>query len=316
MADLPDHVMPALERLRGNIRECFLGHSKAIDSILVCLLARGHVLIEDVPGVGKTTLATALARSIDGTIVRLQMTPDMVPADILGVTLWDQHKGEFTFKPGPIFCNILVADEINRTTPRTQSALLEAMSEYQVSVDGYTRKLLEPFLVVATQNPYEFEGTYFLPESQLDRFLMRIRLGYPNADDETQVLIDDPTRTALARLKPVVTAEEIVRLQRLTDEVRFDERLARYIVKLAHATREHNRLQIGLSTRGALALMHAAKATAILDGRTYALPDDVTSNIIPVLAHRVVVRGRLREEDGESIEGLIQRIVETTPSPV
>ncbi|WP_145446279.1 AAA family ATPase [Mucisphaera calidilacus] len=316
MADLPDHVIPMLERLRSNIRECFLGHEAAVDRVLVCLLARGHVLIEDVPGVGKTTLATALARSVDGTIVRLQMTPDMVPSDILGVTLWDQHKGEFTFKPGPIFCNVLVADEVNRTTPRTQSALLEAMSEYQVSIDGHTRKLLEPFLVVATQNPYEFEGTYFLPESQLDRFLMRIRLGYPKPEDEQRVLISDPTRTALSGLKPVMTAEEIVRLQRLVDDVRFDDRLARYIVDLANATRDHPRLQIGLSTRGALALVHASKATALLDGRTYTLPEDVTKNVIPVLAHRVVVHGRLREEDGESIEGLIQRVMETVPSPV
>ncbi|WP_428389293.1 AAA family ATPase [Mucisphaera sp.] len=316
MPELPDHVMPAIERLRGNIRECFLGHSEAIDRVLVCLLARGHVLIEDVPGVGKTTLATAVARSIDGSVVRLQMTPDMVPSDILGVTLWDQHKGEFTFKPGPIFCNVLVADEINRTTPRTQSALLEAMSEYQVSIDGQTRKLLEPFLVVATQNPYEFEGTYFLPESQLDRFLMRIRLGYPQPEDEARVLVADPTRTAMSGLKPVMTAEEVVRLQRLADEVTFDARFARYIVALANATRQHPRLQIGLSTRGSLALVHAAKATALLDGRTYAVPDDVLVNIVPVLAHRVVVRGRLREEDGESIEGLIQRIIESVPSPV
>ena len=203
----------AIERLRDNIRRCFYGNAEAVSRVIVCLLARGHVLIEDVPGVGKTTLAVALAKSIDGSLARLQMTPDMLPADILGVTVWDRKREDFEFKPGPIFHNLILADEVNRTTPRTQSALLEAMSEGQVSIDGITHKLLDPFMVIATQNPFEFEGTYFLPESQLDRFLMRISLGYPSAEDEARVLVNDPRRTALKEMAPVVTTTELKAMQ-------------------------------------------------------------------------------------------------------
>ncbi|MEM6757039.1 MAG: AAA family ATPase, partial [Planctomycetota bacterium] len=217
--------MQQLDALRANIQSVFLGNKQAVDRVLVCLLAGGHILIEDVPGVGKTTLAVALSKSVDASLARVQMTPDMLPADILGVTVWDQKQNDFVFKPGPIFNNIVLADEINRTTPRTQSALLEAMSEGQVSIDGTTRRLVDPFLVIATQNPFEFEGTYFLPESQLDRFLMRLKLGYPAPSDEARILRLDPHRQALASLKPVTTAAELVRMQRQVDQVEMDATL-------------------------------------------------------------------------------------------
>jgi len=251
--------MQRLERLRANIQKCFFGNQQAIDKLLACLLARGHMLIEDVPGVGKTMLATALAKSLDCSLSRIQLTPDMLPSDVLGITVWDQQKGEFIFKQGPIFSNIILADEINRTTPRTQSALLEAMNEAQVSVDGHTRKLAQPFIVIATQNPFEFEGTYFLPESQLDRFLMRVRLGYPSADDEARIVTVDPSRTALNELEPVITAAELVELQEQVDQIEIDPSLVDYVVQISAAPRNDEQLQIGVSPRGTLALIRARR---------------------------------------------------------
>ncbi len=308
--------MEPLERLKANVQKVFLGNQAAVDKVLVCLLARGHVLIEDVPGVGKTILATALARSVDGQISRLQMTPDMLPSDVLGVTVWDQHRGEFLFKPGPIFANVVLADEINRTTPRTQSSLLEAMNEGQVSIDGQTRKLPQPFFVIATQNPFEFEGTYFLPESQLDRFLMRLSLGYPAPADEQRVLELDPLRTTLTQLEPVMSLGTIVELQQRVTAVRVEESLAEYVVHIANATRRHQGLRIGMSTRGALALLTAARATALLADRDYVVPEDITANVVPVCAHRVVVSGYVHESDGRTAERIIQETLEGVPSPV
>lgn len=308
--------MQKLERLRSNIQKCFLGNQAAVDRLIVCLLARGHMLIEDVPGVGKTMLATALAKSLDCTMARVQLTPDMLPADVLGVTVWDQHKAEFVFKPGPIFSNVVLADEINRTTPRTQSALLEAMAETQVSIDGHTRRLLEPFLVIATQNPFEFEGTYFLPESQLDRFLMRVQLGYPSPEDEARVLTVDPSRTELAKLKPVMTAQELVDLQNQVDRIKLDGALVDYIVQIAATTRGSDQLQIGVSTRGCLALAHAAKATAMMHGRDYVVPDDIVSNVISVFAHRVIGKNYMHDSDGAGTHRIMKQVLETVPSPV
>lgn len=308
--------MHQLERLRSNIQSCFLGNHQAIDKVIICLLAKGHVLIEDVPGVGKTTLAIAISKSLDGSLSRIQLTPDMLPADILGVTIWDQQKSEFSFKPGPIFSNIVLADEINRTTPRTQSALLEAMNESQVSMDGITRRLLDPFIVIATQNPVEFEGTYFLPESQLDRFLMRITLGYPSPADEARVLILDPRRTALAELKPVMTAQELVELQTKAEAVAVDKTLVDYVVAIANATRTHDQLQIGVSPRGSLALIRAVKATAMLHDRDYATPDDITSNVVSVFAHRCVTKTYMHETDGIASHRILKDIMESVPSPV
>lgn len=308
--------MQRIQRLRNNIQTCFLGHERAVDKIIVCLLARGHVLIEDVPGVGKTTLASALSRSLEVSLARIQLTPDMLPADVLGVTVWDQKHGEFQFKPGPIFANIVLADEINRTTPRTQSALLEAMAEGQVTTDGVTRKLDDPFFVIATQNPHEFEGTYFLPESQLDRFLMRVHLGYPDPDDEARILTTDPTRTALRGLKPVMTGEELVDLQQQVQNVEVDPTLVDYIVAIAGATRQSEHLQIGVSPRGSLALMKAAQATAVLHNRDYVVPDDITSNVQDVFAHRCISNTYLHDADHNTVPRLIQEILETLPSPV
>ncbi|MEM1212049.1 MAG: MoxR family ATPase [Planctomycetota bacterium] len=308
--------MQSLRRLRANIQSCFYGNAQAVDRALVCLLAGGHLLIEDVPGVGKTTLALSLSKSIDGSLSRVQMTPDLLPADILGLSVWDQQQGRFEFKPGPIFHNVVLADEINRTTPRTQSALLEAMSERQVSLDGQTRRLLEPFMVIATQNPFEFEGTYFLPESQLDRFLIRVRLGYPSPEDEARVLTDDPQRHTMASLKPVLTCEELVGLQRKVGEVEVDRTLVDYVVSIANATRRHDQLQIGVSPRGSLALVRTARATAMLDGRDYAVPEDVIGNVLPVFAHRCVTRSYTHEADGMTAEQVLQQVLETLPSPV
>jgi MoxR-like ATPase len=308
--------MQQLDQLRTNVQKVFLGNQAAIDKVLTCLLARGHVLIEDVPGVGKTILATAIAHSIDGKISRLQMTPDMLPSDVLGVTVWDQHRGEFIFKPGPIFSNVVLADEINRTTPRTQSALLEAMNEGQESIDGQTRKLAQPIFVIATQNPFEFEGTYFLPESQLDRFLMRLTLGYPARDDEQRVLELDPLRTTLAQLEPVMTLSTLVELQQRVPQVRVDPSLTQYVVRIANATRQHAGLRIGMSTRGALALLTAARATALMAGRDYVVPEDVTSNVVPVCAHRLVVSDYAHEADGRAADHIMRQTLESLPSPV
>lgn len=308
--------MQRLESLRANIQRVFLGNQSAVDKLIVCLLARGHVLIEDVPGVGKTILANALAKSLDCSISRIQLTPDMLPSDVLGVTVWNQQKSEFEFKPGPVFSNIILADEINRTTPRTQSALLEAMNEGQVSIDGHTRKLLQPFIVIATQNPFEFEGTYFLPESQLDRFLMRIHLGYPSAEDEARILDMNPANNTLHDLKPVMTAEELVELQNQAGEVTVDPSLTEYIIKIADATRNSDQLQIGMSPRGSLALYNAAKATALVHHRDYVVPDDIVSNVVSACAHRVISRNYMHDADGIATSRIMQHILETIPSPV
>jgi len=308
--------MRQLEQLRNNIQCCFLGNQQAIQKLIVCLLARGHILIEDVPGVGKTMLATALAKSLDCSLARIQLTPDMLPSDILGVTVWDQQKSEFSFKPGPIFNNIILADEINRTTPRTQSALLEAMNDAQVSVDGQTRKLVQPFMVLATQNPYEFEGTYFLPESQLDRFLMRVRLGYPSPEDEARILTLDPQRHALNELTPVMTAQQLTDLQKQVENISIDPSLVDYVVRIANETRDSDQLQIGVSPRGALALVHTAKANALYHDRDYVVPDDIVSNVTTVFAHRVVTKTYVHESDDMSGQQVMQQMLETVPSPV
>ena len=305
-----------LKKLRDAISSVYMGNDRAVDRLLTCLLARGHALVEDVPGVGKTVLANALARSIDARFTRIQCTPDLLPTDITGTAVLDRRDGQFTFRPGPIFANIVLADEVNRTTPRTQSALLEAMSESQVSAEGETHQLPDPFLVVATQNPYEFEGTYPLPENQLDRFLTRIGLGYPSPDDEARILDVQPARTTLQSLQPVATIDEIVRLQRATDEVKIDSALADYVIALAQATREDDDLVVGMSPRGSLALAQAARATAVLAGRDYCIPEDVVGNVVPVCAHRVVTKISMHEGDTVTSRRIMQRILETVASPV
>jgi MoxR-like ATPase len=309
----------AINDLRTNIARVFLGPSRAVDRILIALLARGHILIEDVPGVGKTVLAHALARSIDCTFSRIQLTPDLLPTDILGVSVYQRATETFRFEPGPIFANIVLADEINRTPPRTQTALLEAMSEGSVTIDGKTRQLGPPFMVVATQNPYEFEGTYTLPENQLDRFLMRISLGYPDAADEARVLDQRPADHALPSLTPVMSREDVVALQKRTDDVKVDRSLLEYVIAIANATRKADELWLGLSPRGSLALAQAARATAAIAGRDYVIPDDIYHNVIAVTAHRVVARAALTNGHGTAStadsERIVARILETVPSP-
>ena len=305
----------ALDRLRRNVTAVYLGNAQAVDRMILCLLARGHALIEDVPGVGKTVLANAIARSVRGSFARIQCTPDLLPSDITGVTVYHRETGEFEFRRGPIFANVVLADEVNRTTPRTQSAMLEAMSDATVSAEGQVFALPQPFMVIATQNPYEFEGTYFLPENQLDRFLMRIHLGYPSPDDERRILSLQPARTALRDLQPVMDAEEVLALQAATDRVRLEDSLANYVIAIAAATREHEELQVGLSPRGSLALAQAARAAAILAGREYCVPEDIVQNVLPVCAHRVIARSAMHAGDTQTTRRIMQRVLETVPSP-
>ena len=305
----------AIERLRDNIRTVFLGHPRAVDLLLTGLVARGHVLIEDVPGVGKTVLARSLAKSIRCQFSRIQLTPDLLPGDVLGVSVFDQKSGQFEFKPGPVFANIILADEINRTTPRTQSALLEAMAEEQVSVENKTYPLQRPFMVVATQNPFEFEGTYHLPENQLDRFLLRISVGYPERSNEHRILTMQPGRNVLEKLEPVMAAADVIELQDRSPNVKLDPAIVDYILDLIEATRESDDLHLGVSPRGALALTQAAQASALLNGRDYVTPDDVKALFIPVCAHRVISKTYLHNGDSNATVRVLQAILDRTATP-
>jgi MoxR-like ATPase len=298
----------AVGRLKGNIARVFLGNVAAVERVVCCFLARGHLLIEDVPGVGKTVLATALARSVNCSFNRVQLTPDLLPSDILGVSILDQATGKFTFTHGPIFTNILLADEINRTPPRTQAALLEAMNEGTVSIDGRSIPLPTPFMVVATQNPHEYEGTYPLPENQLDRFLMRMSIGYPSPEDELRVLDLRPANHPLHELAPVVSRDEVIELQNAVDAVRVDRTLLEYVVAIAGETRRHADLDVGVSPRGALALTQAARATAMLRGREYVIPEDITSNLHAVAAHRVIPKSLTPGIVERALEDCVRRV--------
>jgi len=302
-------------RLRASIESVFMGKSATVELLLTSLLAGGHLLIEDVPGVGKTVLARALARSLDCAFSRIQLTPDLLPSDILGVSIYSQTRDDFEFKRGPIFANIVLADEINRTTPRTQSALLEAMNESQVTADGRTLALPQPFMVLATQNPFEFEGTYFLPENQLDRFLMRIRIGYPARDDERRILKATPSAEALAVMQPVATAEQIVKLQEIVRRVKVADNLLDYLLNIVAATRSHDLLHIGVSPRGALALQRAAQASALLRGRDYVVPDDIKALAVSVFAHRLVGKGYMQDGRVGSAEALVTEVITQIPAP-
>ena len=304
-----------IDKLRRNIEKVFLGHPQAVDLLLIGLIARGHVLIEDVPGVGKTVLARSLARSIDCRFSRIQLTPDLLPGDVLGVSVYNSQTHNFEFKPGPVFANIVLADEINRTTPRTQSALLEAMSEEQVSIENQTFVLQRPFMLVATQNPFEFEGTYHLPENQLDRFLLRISVGYPDRQSEQRILVTQPGRSVLEQLGPVSTGEEIVEIQDRLPTVRMDPAVLDYILDLVEATRNSDDLHLGVSPRGALALTHAAQGSALLASRQYVTPDDVKGLFIAVCAHRVIAKSYLHNGDTNNTTGILKKILEQVAAP-
>lgn len=307
---------PALLTLEAALGTAIRGKPEVIRQSIVCLLAGGHLLIEDVPGVGKTTLAHAIARAIDCQFHRIQFTSDLLPSDVLGVTIYNAHTELFEFKPGPVFTNILLADEINRTTPKTQSALLECMNESQVTVDGKSLPLPAPFFVVATQNPTEHHGVYPLPESQLDRFLLRLRIGYPDQTAERQIL-----RSAAHSsddVLPVCTGAEIIALQRQVSEVRCDESILDYLLAIVEKSRKHEALQLGVSPRGSQALFRAAQARALLHGRSYLIPDDVKRLVIPVFGHRVVVQPRsaLGAARGEAADRVLEEILTRVEVPL
>ena len=284
-----------IESLEANVASVLLGKPEAVRLAVVSLLAEGHILIEDAPGVGKTLLAKALARSLDCDFRRLQFTPDMLPSDILGSSVYLPNLGDFEFRPGPIFTNVLLADEINRTTPRTQSAMLEAMNEGQVSVEGKTHPLERPFFVLATQNPIEYEGTYPLPDNQLDRFMLCIDIGYPEINVEREILTNHRGGEPVDRLEPVIDKAELRGLQATVRDVRVDDAISEYLLSIVAATRKHDELSLGVSTRGALTLYRSAQSLALVENRDFVVPDDVKRLAIPVFAHRVVCRGMIRE---------------------
>ncbi len=307
-----------LAELQQSIARIVKGKEDAIQFALITLLARGHLLIEDVPGVGKTTLAQALARSFHCTFQRIQFTSDMLPSDVIGVSVFDPVRQAFEFKPGPIFANVVLADEINRTTPKTQSALLEAMSESQITVDNFTHRLPEPFLVVATQNPVEHHGTYPLPESQLDRFLMRIRMGYPSKASEKEIVRNGSGATPAESVTATIDAAEVLAMQESVKEVRVDDSLLDYALEIVERTRNSEQLNLGVSPRGVVMLHRAAQARALLEGRDYCLPDDFKRLILPVFAHRVVVSSRYvstRKKSAQA-EAILEEILETTRVPL
>ena len=305
-----------IRRLEFNIARALVGKPEVVRLAVIGLLARGHLLIEDVPGVGKTTLAHALAKSLGVSFQRIQFTSDLLPSDILGVSIYDGKTGEFVFKPGPLFTNIVLADEINRTTPKTQSSLLEAMNEHQVSLDHHTYRLPRPFMVLATQNPLEYQGTHPLPESQLDRFLLKIRIGYPDRNDEKEIL-KGAGAAALEQIEPVLSAEEVTDLQATTEKVRVEESLLDYVMAIVGATRRSPLLALGVSPRGALALLRASQAHALVDGREYVVPDDIKRLAVPALAHRVLVRARLERAAGSELEAdaIIDALLQEIPVP-
>lgn len=308
-------IQEKLHKVIENIKQVMVGKEETAALSLVALIAEGHVLLEDVPGVGKTMMVKALAKSINADFKRIQFTPDLLPSDIVGVSIYNPKEAEFEYRSGPIMSHIVLGDEINRTSPKTQSALLEGMEEGKVTVDGVTRKLPVPFFVMATQNPIEFEGTYTLPEAQLDRFLMKLNMGYPSMNEEMEILnrldIGDP----LERLEPVMTMEELLDIQKRAKQIYVDDTIKRYIVQIIHHTREHDLVQLGVSPRGSIALMKAVQALALLSGRDYCLPDDVQKLAPHILPHRLILKSEARF-GGHTVEEVIRQIVQQVYVPI
>jgi MoxR-like ATPase len=304
--------------LHGNIERVIRGKSDVVTLAMVTLLARGHLLIEDVPGVGKTTLAHSFARSLSCTFRRIQFTSDLLPSDIIGLSVFNSASREFEFRPGPVFANIVLADEINRTTPKTQSSLLEAMNDAQVSVDNHTHPLPRPFMVIATQNPIEHHGTYPLPESQLDRFMVRTHMGYPNVEDEKRIVTSAQSAGRADALSPVLSAEDVASLQDAASRVTMDDALTDYLLAIVTATRSRPDVDLGVSTRGAVFLHRAAQAMALIEGRDYALPDDVKRLVVPVFAHRIVVNPGVESFDPrtDDAKDILRDILDQVPVPL
>ena len=309
----PFEIANLAKKVKENIERVIVGKSDMIDLMLAAVIARGHVLLEDVPGTGKTVTARALAASLACSFSRVQFTPDLLPADVTGTRVYQMNKGEFEFIPGPVFTNILLADEINRATPRTQSALLECMEERQVTEGGVTRKLAEPFLVIATQNPVEIQGTFPLPEAQLDRFLMRLTPGYPDAEESVQILSRFLKDSPLEALESVCTREEIISAQQSLTQCEVSRPVQEYIVALCEATRRHENAQLGVSPRGMLALMRACQAYALMQGRSFVTPDDVQKLAVPVLSHRVIARGLYGK--GGTGAAIVEKALQETAVP-
>jgi MoxR-like ATPase len=303
----------SLHALQKRIESVIRGKSSAVKMAVVTLLGRGHLLLEDVPGVGKTTLAFTLAKSTNCSFQRIQFTSDLLPTDIIGVNIYNPDSREFEFKPGPVFANIVLADEINRTNPKTQSALLEAMNERRVSVERKTYTLPEPFMVIATQNPIEYHGTFPLPESQLDRFMMHIKLGYPEAEYERQVVLEQSSFERIESMEPVITTDEILKMQREVDTVRIDNSLTDYLMSIMAKTRKNDRIRLGVSPRGGQFLLKVARATAYYDGRDYVIPGDIKETAPLVLGHRIILKTRTYISDAEDI---IEEILDKIPVPV
>ncbi len=308
-----------VDQLQAAIESVIKGKGEAVRLVIVALLAGGHLLVEDVPGVGKTTLAQALARSLDCTFHRVQFTSDLLPSDVIGLSIYSERAGAFDFRPGPIFANVVLADEINRTTPKTQSALLEAMAEGHVTVEGTTHPLPRPFIVVATQNPIEHHGTYPLPESQVDRFMLRLRIGYPQADVEKQILRDREGGDPLDDLRPVLSGEDVLELRQSVASVAVDDALVDYLMRIVTATRDSEMLDLGVSPRGTLALFRAAQALALTEDRAYCVPDDIKRLVLPVFAHRLVVNSRFSsslQRRSEEAEAVLREIMKTVSVPL
>jgi MoxR-like ATPase len=299
------------KQLMDHVGKIIVGKDQTIELVMTAIIASGHVLLEDVPGTGKTMLAKSVASSLDCTFQRIQFTPDLLPSDLTGIHFFNQKEGDFEFRPGPLFANLVLADEINRATPRTQSSLLECMEERQISIDGSTRQLERPFIVIATQNPVDNQGTFPLPEAQMDRFMMKIRMGYPSSEESVEILRRTVASRSVADLSAIISREQLLEAQNTYTSVQIDEDLLRYIIHLTEATRQHPELSLGVSPRGAQALLKASQAWAALHGRDFVLPDDIKILAEPVLAHRLVFRNRVRQQ-----EGLAERIIQELLSQI